>query len=271
MSAGAVVVPIRVLNCSGNGSYSGIIAGLDHIATGVIAGDVVNMSLGGAGTVSTALKNALDALNDRGVYIVMAAGNSSRPASGFIPAAYNNTRAVTVSSMDANGTMSGFSNYGMNPVDFIATGGSVYSTYKNGGYATLSGTSMAAPVVAGIMHARGGMPSTYGTIRARNESYPVAGLGLTKGTNAKRVGFGNGTSKIGDFVNTGGTGWQEIQFNGKKFNFVEQNRDEWSVYLKDNSRNVYIQLDLYTKKVKYNQGGQAPVNLYNNYNVSDIN
>ncbi len=271
MSAGAVVVPIRVLNCSGTGSYSGIIAGLDHIATGVIAGDVVNMSLGGTGTVSTALKNALDVLNDRGVYIVMAAGNNASPASGFIPAAYNNTRAVTVSSMDANGTMSSFSNYGMNPVDCIATGRSVYSTYKNGGYATLSGTSMAAPVVAGIVHARGGLPSAYGTIRARGESYPVAGLGLTKGTNAKRVGFGNGTSKIGDFVNTGGTGWQEIQFNGKKFNFVEQNRDEWSVYLKDNSRNIYIQLDLYTKKVKYNAAGDPPVNLYNNYNVSDVN
>ena len=275
MSEGAKVVPVRIMDCPADGrpTYptSRLIAALNHVATGVISGDVVNMSIGGGGSVSTSLKAALDALTSRGVLLSIAAGNSSSHAGSFQPAAYNNTKAVTISSMDANGTMSNFSNYGMNPVDFIATGRSVYSTFINGGYATMSGTSMAAPVVAGIMHARGGLPSTYGTIRARGESYPVAGLGLTKGTNAKRVGFGNGTSKIGDYINTSGSSWQEIQFNGKKFNFVEQNRDEWSVYLKDNSRNVYIQLDLHRKKVRYNAAGQSPVDLYNNYNVSDAN
>ena len=78
--------------------------------------------------------------------------------------------------MDYNGAMSWFSNYGRNPVDYIATGSNVYSTYKNGGFAVLSGTSMATPVVAGIIHARGGLPTVRGYTYARNEYYPRAGL-----------------------------------------------------------------------------------------------
>ena len=63
----------------------------------------------------------------------------------------NGNNIYTVSSMSQGDNWSSFSNYGNPPVDYCAPGSSVYSTYKNGGYATLSGTSMASPHVCGIL------------------------------------------------------------------------------------------------------------------------
>jgi len=181
ISEGAWVVPVRILDCYGYAPYgttftSVLIAALNHIYSSSISGDVVNMSVGEYGSVSYSLRIALDGVNSKGVYTSIAAGNSSYPASYFRPAAYNNSRTKTIASMNYNGVMSSFSNYGRNTVDYIATGASVYSAYKNGGFATLSGTSMAAPVAAGIMHARGSLPVARGYTYARGEYYPRAGL-----------------------------------------------------------------------------------------------
>jgi len=182
MSEGAWVVPVKILDCNGNvgGGYSTftsiLIAGLNHVYAGSISGDVVNMSVREYGAISGSLVGALGALNNRGVYMAMAAGNEARHASQCYPANYNNTRAKTVASMDYNSVFSSFSNYGIAPIDYIATGKNVYSTYKNGGYTTLSGTSMATPVVAGIIHARGGLPATSGTVYNRYQWYPKVRL-----------------------------------------------------------------------------------------------
>lgn len=181
ISEGAWVVPVRILDCYGYEPYgttfrSQLIASLNHIYSGSISGDVVNMSVRQYGSLGSSLTIALNNLNNKGVYVVMAAGNENTPAHQCYPARYNNSLAKTVASMDYNGTMSWFSNYGRNPVDYIATGAGVYSTYKNGGFTTMSGTSMATPVVAGIIHARGALPTVRGYTYARNEYYPKAGL-----------------------------------------------------------------------------------------------
>lgn len=178
VAAGAPVVPIRVLNCAGSGSTSGIIAGLNHVATYDYAGDVVNMSLGGyfgsGCSSSSSYRSVVRGLGNSGTRVCIAAGNSSANAAYYQPACINNTRVYTISSMTCGGSFSSFSNYNMNPVDYIATGSSVYSTYLNGGYATLSGTSMATPHVAGICQIRNNAPRTSGSVFSRGESYPVA-------------------------------------------------------------------------------------------------
>lgn len=178
VAAGAPVVPIRVLNCSGSGSTSGIIAGLNHVATYDFVGDVVNLSLGGyygnGCSSGSSYRSVIRGLGNSGTRVCIAAGNSSANAARYQPACINNTRVYTIASMTCGGSFSSFSNYNMNPVDYIATGSSVLSTYLNGGYATLSGTSMATPHVAGICQIRNNAPRRVGSVSNRGESYPIA-------------------------------------------------------------------------------------------------
>jgi len=149
VAAGATVVSVRVLNRRGSGSYSGVIAGVDYVGANGVDGDVANMSLGGS--VSKTLDAAvLSASKEKGVIFCLAAGNESDDATNHSPARVNGTYIVTVSASDMNNNFASFSNYG-EPVDWCAPGVSIKSTWKNGGYNTISGTSMATPHVAGVL------------------------------------------------------------------------------------------------------------------------
>lgn len=147
VAAGATVVPVKVLNSRGSGSYAGVIAGVDWVAANASAGDVANMSLGGP--VDQDLDDAVIAAASGGVLFVLAAGNEGDDADKHSPARANGKNIYTISAMDNQDRFAYFSNYGA-AVDFCAPGVSIASTYKNGAYATLSGTSMAAPHVAGL-------------------------------------------------------------------------------------------------------------------------
>ena len=136
---------VRVLNCSGSGSWSGIIAGMDWVRLNHIKPAVANMSLGGgySGSVNTAANNLASA----GVFVVVAAGNSSANACNYSPASASNVTSVMASTRsDARAS---YSNYG-SCTHLYAPGSSITSTWLNGGTNTISGTSMASPHVAGV-------------------------------------------------------------------------------------------------------------------------
>lgn len=148
VAAGATVVAIRVLSSSGSGTISGVVAGVDHVRANASAGDVANMSLGGS--VSTTLDNAVAALGNAGIKVALAAGNEGDDAIFHSPARVNGTNIYTVSAIGSTNCLASWSNYGT-PVDYAAPGVNILSTWRGGGTNTISGTSMAAPHVAGIL------------------------------------------------------------------------------------------------------------------------
>ncbi len=149
VAAGATVVAIKVLNAQGSGTTSGVIAGVDWVRTHAAVGDVANMSLGGS--VSTSLDNAVANAANAGIKFAIAAGNSSVSANTSSPARVNGSRIYTISAVSSTNAFASFSNYGNPPIDYAAPGVNIPSLYKNGGTATMSGTSMASPHVAGIL------------------------------------------------------------------------------------------------------------------------
>lgn len=149
VAAGAPVVAVQVLGKNGSGTISGVIAGIDYVGASGSNGDVANMSLGGG--ASNALDDAVEAAAQQGVKFALAAGNESDHANNHSPARANGSNIFTVSAVNASDVFASFSNFGNPPVDFAAPGVSILSTYKRKGYATLSGTSMATPHVAGVL------------------------------------------------------------------------------------------------------------------------
>jgi subtilisin family serine protease len=170
VAAGATVVPIKVLDKRGSGAYSTIIAGVDHVAANASTGDVANMSLGGGAYEPIDL--AVIAMAEAGVHVSLAAGNESDDANNHSPARAEGDNIYTISACASGDIWASFSNYGNPPIDYCAPGVSIYSTYKNGGYATMSGTSMAAPHACGVLLHTNGNPNSDGTVNGDPDGNP---------------------------------------------------------------------------------------------------
>ena len=167
VAPGARLWAVRVLDSNGNGLFSSIICGIDWVTAHAGTIEVANMSLGGAGAAGSCtdggMRQAICRSVAAGVTYVVSAGNAGSDAGGFVPAGY--PEGITVSAItdfdgEAGGfgsptcaygtddTFAGFSNFG-DAVDLTAPGVCVLSTWRGGGYRSISGTSMASPHVAG--------------------------------------------------------------------------------------------------------------------------
>lgn len=144
----ATIHPVRVLDCNGSGSMSGVIAGVDWVAKNAEFPAVANLSLGGGASRSLdeAVKNAVD----KGIVQVLAAGNEDQDACQSSPA--RTPEGLTVAASTRQDARASFSNWGR-CVDIFAPGTEILSAWHSGDTATkeLQGTSMAAPHVAGAV------------------------------------------------------------------------------------------------------------------------
>ena len=146
VAKGVTLHAVRVLNCSGSGSTSGVIAGVNWVTANHTAPAVANMSLGGG--ASTALDDAVRNSVASGVTYAVAAGNSNANACNSSPSRVS--QALTVGSSTNTDARSSFSNFGT-CVDVFAPGSNITSAWYTSNTATntISGTSMASPHVAG--------------------------------------------------------------------------------------------------------------------------
>ena len=174
IASGATLVSMRVLDKDGEGLLSNIVQALAYINTYASAGDVVNMSVGDDEGISTTLDQQVRNTAARGIYIAIAAGNEKALANKYSPGRTNAANVFTVSAIDSLDNFAKFSNYGNDVVDYAAPGVRILSTYTNGRYAYLSGTSMAAPHVAGLLLLKGNNIMNAGT--AKNDPDGVADL-----------------------------------------------------------------------------------------------
>ena len=144
----ATIVAVRVLDCTGSGYSSGVVAGINWVTANHPGGPaVINMSLGGG--ANSAIDSAVTDAVNAGIVVVVAAGNSSADACSYSPARVPG--AITIGATDIRDARASYSNFG-SCVDMWAPGTQITSAWISGNTATntISGTSMASPHVAGL-------------------------------------------------------------------------------------------------------------------------
>ncbi|ATZ54237.1 Bcser1 [Botrytis cinerea B05.10] len=187
----AKIVGVKVLDASGSGTNSGVISGIQWVATNGGAKSVLSMSLGGS--YSAAVNSAVTSTVAAGVTVVVAAGNDNTNAANTSPASTPN--AITVGAIDSNDARASFSNYGA-VLDVFAPGVNVLSSWIGSTSATntISGTSMATPHVAGLaayLIALEGL-STPAAVVARIKALATANLITSPGSGSPNLIAYNG-------------------------------------------------------------------------------
>jgi subtilisin family serine protease len=146
----AEIGSVRVLNCQGSGTNADVVAGFNFVANNQAAGktNILSASLGGGASATT--DNAINSAVQNGVVAVVAAGNDNANACNYSPA--RASEAITVGASNKDDGRASFSNWGT-CVDVFSPGQSIHSAYYTSTttYSTLSGTSMATPLVAGAI------------------------------------------------------------------------------------------------------------------------
>lgn len=194
VAKGVKIVAVRVLNCAGSGSTSGVIAGIDWVAQNASGPSVANMSLGGGASLS--LDNAIANAIAKGIVFAVAAGNDNGNACNYSPA--RAAAAITVGATTSSDAKASYSNYGT-CVDINAPGSSIKSDWTGSATATntISGTSMATP------HVTGGAA----LVLSANPGYTPAQVRdalVNAATDNAITGLGNGTPNKLLFVGAGG-------------------------------------------------------------------
>jgi subtilisin family serine protease len=194
VAKGVTLYAVRVLDCGGYGSYSGVIAGVDWITQNRVLPSVANMSLGGG--ASSALNLAVQNSTAAGVTYVVAAGNNAADACNYSPASV--PQALTVGATSSSDAKASFSNFGI-CLDLFAPGISILSAYNpsDTATATMSGTSMASPHVAGAA-------ALYLQTHSTALPLEVAQWIVSSATNGVLSGTGTGSPNL--LLNTLGSG-----------------------------------------------------------------
>lgn len=209
----ASIISVRVFDY-GSTPWENVLRGLDYVRTTLApAYDIaaVNMSLGGglyssdcdtSDTIAAAFATEIDALKANGVATVVSSGNSGSSSSISLPACIHN--AVSVGSTTKADGISSYSNSAA-MLDLLAPGESIYSAYSYGGYITLSGTSMAAPHVAGAFAALASdVDATVDEIEAALEGTGTGILDTRNGLTRPRIDVAAALDALGG----GGPSWK---------------------------------------------------------------
>ncbi len=198
VAKGVTLHAVRVLNCTGNGSDATVIAGVDWVTANRVNPAVANMSLGGgaSSTIDTAVQNSINS----GVTYAIAAGNDGLNACNYSPARV--AAAITVGNSNSSDVRSSTSNYG-SCLDIFAPGSSITSAWHTSNTATntISGTSMAAPHVAGVaaLYLQSNSTASPATVGSAITSTATSGR-LTS------IGTGSPNLLLYSLLTTGGTG-----------------------------------------------------------------
>jgi subtilisin family serine protease len=181
VAKGVTLIAVRVLDCAGSGTNTGVIAGMDWVANNRVLPAVANMSLGGG--FSQAVNDAVTRMTNAGVSLAVAAGNENQDACNTSPASAPS--AITVGATTNTDARASFSNYGT-CLDVFAPGNNITSSWYSSTTATntISGTSMASPHVAGVaaLYLQGNPSASAATVANAITSTATTGVVTSPGT-----------------------------------------------------------------------------------------